>query len=428
MWKRTMVAGGLLLTALVGIAAASGTAGAVDTSFGVGGIVVDANGGHLGLATLSDGDIVGVGAVYGSTHTYWYVRRYDADGDVDTGFGTAGTVTLFNSVSQGGNAVAVQADAQGRLLVGGVTTSTYTFVNRRGKTRTRTAYAGMVVRLDADGDLDLSFGNGGSVFLAPMGQVEAMVIQPDGKIVVSGAYRKKGKDYLYAARLTGSGDLDPSFGSGGLVKATTPSSLANFHCMALQSTGRIVLGAHLNGSTWTVLRLKPNGAYDASFGLRTQSQSVLLAIAVDSSDRVVAAGTPQVSDWLDYQCRVVRYNSGGAKDSTFGSNGLVTVPTLDGFYAAGGGVLLGGNRITVGGAVIPANGPTPFAFGAVRLLSNGGLDASFGNGGLSDTISDGSAMGVGAFAAAEDALGRILIGGITQTATPAAALARFCDD
>ncbi len=80
-----------------------------------------------------------------------------------------------------------------------------------------------VMRYTVSGDLDVTFGNGG-VVTTPIGPgsdtAQAVTIQPDGKIVAAG-YADNGRDdELGVARCTVAGALDPTIGNGGAV--TTP--------------------------------------------------------------------------------------------------------------------------------------------------------------------------------------------------------------
>src|SRR5438445_8472740 len=137
-------------------------------------------------------------------------------GDLDPTFGTGGMVmTDINRSTDIANAVAVQAD--GKLVVVG-----QTYKNNDYSTED---FA--VTRYNTDGTLDNTFGRGGKVrtdFPGLAAVSSAVVIQPDGKIVVAGGAFPQ---FTFAGnfevvRYNPNGSLDRSFGNGGIVRTTFP--------------------------------------------------------------------------------------------------------------------------------------------------------------------------------------------------------------
>jgi uncharacterized delta-60 repeat protein len=156
------------------------SSGALDTSFGGGGKTsVPEHRLEEGLAVQSDGKIVIAGnvnvGVFPSGSSQFGVMRFGANGSPDSGFGTAGLVTLaFTALNDFGRAIALQAD--GKIVVAGQSSNN---VNPDFG----------IARFNTDGTPDGSFGTGGklsfSFFNAGDG-AESVVVQPDGKIVVGG--------------------------------------------------------------------------------------------------------------------------------------------------------------------------------------------------------------------------------------------------
>lgn len=193
-------------------------AGALDTSFGIGGFSYFNTGafGPAGKATdLSidpDGTILVAGRV-GDNHTYdsFFVARLLADGALDTSFGTSGgmtTVSFGNTIADG-RKMAVQAD--GRIvLVGGV--------GPQGGPDTG------VIRLTANGLPDHSFNGTGSLLLAGVHGYQ-VALQPDGRILIA-ATAATGAQTTAAVvvRLMESGQLDTTFGDrhDGMVTLQVP--------------------------------------------------------------------------------------------------------------------------------------------------------------------------------------------------------------
>jgi len=147
--------------------------------------------------------------------------RYDADGSLDSTFGSAG----FSDTSLGYSARADDAvlEPDGKMLVVGPTDE-----RAYGPRRL------FVARYAPDGTPDATFASGGAALaeVQPGGWRNWMALQPDGKIVVAGAFG--------VARLRGDGTLDPTFGSGGVAQGPVAAL-----SLALQPDGRIVVGGFM---------------------------------------------------------------------------------------------------------------------------------------------------------------------------------------
>ncbi len=109
-----------------------------------------------------------------------------------------------------------------------------------------------VSRLNANGTVDQTFGINGVVTIDVSGQAdvpEAVVVQPDGKIVIAGiGYNGPQFDFVMA-RLNADGTLDSTFGNGGKVLIDMgPGSYNEIWDLALQADGRILAGGNLSNS------------------------------------------------------------------------------------------------------------------------------------------------------------------------------------
>jgi uncharacterized delta-60 repeat protein len=251
----------------------------------------------------------------------------------------------------------------------------------------------VATRMTSAGGLDPSFGRNGIVTVAINGGAgvdsgDALVLQPDRKIVIAGA----GRDGAYgpltfaAVRLTTNGSLDPSFGQDGIVNVPIGSySIAN--AVALQSDGKIVLGgtaleAH---NEFAAARLNPDGTLDKTFardGTTTFPSRTGGAWALDiqSDGKTVLAGQ---TDYSNPQLRgaqqfmAARLNLDGSPDTTFGSGGIVTIPV--GATALGFGLA----QMSDGELLLAGLGYTSTNVNATMKLTSGGvLDPRYGNGGI----------------------------------------------
>ena len=153
------------------------------------------------------------------------------------------------------SAVAIQPN--GKIVVGGFTYAS--------------GLAFALIRLNANGNLDPSFGSGGALLtdmLTGMGgdsQVAALAIQPSGKIVAAGYASIRGFYSDFAlARYTDNGTLDPTFGTGGKV-LTDLGGTAGIASLVAQRNGRIVAGGTAGGD-FAVARYTDKGSLDQTFG------------------------------------------------------------------------------------------------------------------------------------------------------------------
>lgn len=253
-----------------------------------------------------------------------------------------------------------------------------------------------------DGDLDPSFGNGGRVMtdLAHSTDIaNAVAIQDDGKFVVVGTTYKD-NDYSHedfaVARYNPNGTLDPSFGNHGRVRTDFPGLAAVPSSVVIQPDGKIVVAGGAFPlfeflGDFKIVRYNPNGSLDTSFGnggIVTTSfpgqGSYASAVALQPDGRIIAAGTDFVDfsgdDSSNTDFALARYDANGAPDSTFGIAGQVTTD-FDGFNDDAFSILVqaDGKLVAVGSAKRPT---TFYDFAAVRYLSNGMIDTTFGTGGM----------------------------------------------
>jgi uncharacterized delta-60 repeat protein len=324
--------------------------GSLDATFGVDGIVLSnvklffpdtteyyyGGGGGFAIALQSDGKIVSGGVARSkSGNTEFVLIRYHADGSADTSFGTNGMV--ITDLASGSwdrlHDIAVQDD--GRIVAVG---STATAVEP-----SVTNFA--LVRYHPNGRQDHSFGSIGLVttdFGFEDCVAKAVVLQPDGKIVVAGEARDGGY-YVALARYCPDGSLDITFGTGGLVITAEPLywSYIFANDVELQSDGKIVI-AGKNGWDVGLFRYNCDGSLDATFGIDGKvitefgSSSCAYSLALQPDGKIVAAGAARVSIGNDWGNNFIlaRYNNDGTLDISFGTDGKVE--TVVGESADGG--------------------------------------------------------------------------------------------
>lgn len=222
--------------------------GQVDTTYGSNGWSrANVGGGYdvpRAAVLTPDGGVVLAGRVApsGGSNGDVGLVKFTAAGVPDTAFGTGGTGTVRRITPEHDEARDIVAMPDGRLLV----------VGERGATNTGGPYVLWLARYLANGQLDTTFGSGGIATLATPLSGYAVAVQADGAVWVAGgtpAANGSSADYGLA-RFTATGQPDGSFGSGGLLAVDLFGGFDTPGAMLLQPDGRVVVaGSANNGST-----------------------------------------------------------------------------------------------------------------------------------------------------------------------------------
>jgi uncharacterized delta-60 repeat protein len=286
-----------------------------------------------------------------------YIARLNTDGTLDATFAPTGTG--LNSYVR---TLTLQPD--GKVLVGGDFTS-YDGIQR-----------GHLARLNSDGTLDTTFLQSGSGF---NDLVRAIAVQPDGKIIVVGAYNSfNGTNRSRVARLNVDGSLDTNFLQSGSGTDGTVGAVA------LQPDGKIVIGGLFFEYTSIprrfIARLNTDGTLDNTFTQTgTGLNGTVLSIAVQRDGKLAIAGGFRSYNGTSREF-LARLNSDGTLDSSFGQTGT----GLDGVVVTL--ALQPDEKVIVSGFLTSYNG-TPRKYIA-RFNTDGTLDATFNQTGtgLSDYV------------------------------------------
>ncbi|MBK7857343.1 MAG: hypothetical protein IPJ65_01715 [Archangiaceae bacterium] len=341
-----------------GTGAVGGGTGAVGGGTGAGGT------GAVGGGTGAVGG--GTGAVGGGTGTAGgTVPPSDAGPGLFAAFGDGGWTTgQLGSLDEEAFAAALQPD--GRIVVAG-----------------RSLRTGgndfLVLRLLADGRLDPSFNGTGRVVLDFDGgedQAHAVLVQPDGRIVVAGFSNGLTGSYAFTAtRLTSTGGRDPSFGDR--FYRFGPASSDNASAMLQQPDGKLVLAGLTTNpiNRWAVMRLLGDGSLDPGFADAGQptffsAQSGCASLLLRPDGRLVLGG------WSFNGISVVRPAWVGLLPD--GTNDPTLPPSVR--------PLAGGFENVTAMTLDPAGGIVSALSSryVVRFVPDGGpLDPTFGDGGRS---------------------------------------------
>jgi uncharacterized delta-60 repeat protein len=361
--------------------------GALDTSFGSGGKkTINFGGTDAARVVLvqSNGRIVLAGGG-GPSGSAFCVVRLRTNGTLDTTFGSGGKKTIDfggeNDTAFGG---ALQAD--GKIVLAG-----------------DSDFRVAVVRLKTDGALDASFeGDGRKLFSwGPIGRAQAVVVTPNGKILIGGFSGPEGGN-VQVARLNANGLLDKTFGVQG--KAAIDFGGDDFGlAMALQANGRILIAGRSTVGGAVVARLRATGALDPDFdgdGRVALAGSVTATAILVQPDRKIVA----VGDTAGQQkTTVTRLMPNGSLDTTFGTGGTATIDFGSLADIPGGAALQPDGRIVVAGYSQDLEDVT-----VTRLTANGSPDPTFGTAGKATVDFGAATFG---FAVALQSNGRIVVAG-----------------
>jgi uncharacterized delta-60 repeat protein len=205
------------------------------------------------------------------------LARLNANGALDTTFGTGGKAPVDFGGDDFGLAMARQAN--GRILVAG-----------------RSSASGAVVaRLRTNGTLDPDFDGDGRVTLPGGGGARAVLVQPDRQIVVAG--NANGSEMMTVTRLKTNGSLDTTFDSDGTATIDFGSLADLANDAVLQPDGKIVVAGYTQADEdVAVARINANGSPDTTFGAAgkvTVDFEVATfgnAVALQPNGRIVVAG------------------------------------------------------------------------------------------------------------------------------------------
>jgi len=403
--------------------------GELDPSFGIGGQVATDFGRSAenanAVAVQADGKLVVAGSTLPKNDLDgqdFALARYNSNGSLDRTFGARGKAkTDFPGLEAVISAIAIQPD--GKIVVAGGAFPLLVFLGDL-----------TVARYNSNGSLDSSFGRGGIVTLEFGDQGSygfALALQADGKIVVAGTHfvdfstdDSSNTDFALA-RLNNDGALDPTFGNGGLVTTDFDTFNDDAFSLLIQPDGKIIaVGSAKNPTNFydfAAARYLSNGTLDTTFGIAGKVRTDFGAHNFDQAraavlqpdGRLVAAGFAISHGGGVQNFALARYDSRGKLDSTFANTGKTQVDF--GSCCQSAYSLLqqaDGKLIAVG---YPNSGASDSDFLLARLNDNGSLDETFGVGGQVRT-SFGDLNG-GANGAVLQPDGKIVVVGFQATAS-----------
>lgn len=286
------------------------------------------------------------------------IARLHGDGSLDLSFdpgsGFSGTYGAVRTV---------QFTSDGKLMVGG------SFTAYQGTTVKN------VVRLHADGSLDTGFDPGSG----PNGEVDAMALLSDGKVLIAGSFTQvSGTTTGRMARLHPDGPLDTGFNLGPTLSGDSP----RIRALALRPDGRILAGGGFTlagGTQFNIVQLLADGAVDASFqagsGAHMGYHNFVQTIRLAPDGKAYIVG-----DFTQYngvfRSRMARIHADGSVDTTWDPGAGPTLgPVISGPMPITTCVLLPDGRLIVGGWFLEIDGHPRVRMAC--MLPNGTLDPAF---------------------------------------------------
>lgn len=383
------------------------------------------------LAIQADGKIVtagyiGLSGVSGTTAEDFYLRRFNADGSPDTDFGDDGIV--IQDLSGGTDAAwDVEIQSDGKILATGFGWQSWE--------------RALVMRFNTNGSMDTDFSGDGMAAIEIGGFIDRLwdiEIQDDGKIVGCGTCFVSGSNNDWCAmRLNPNGTLDNTFGNGGVLTLDLGAVQVSAEDLAILDDGRILMAGYgyVDGAyLMQFAMLNSDGSLDESWsedGLVEVSinnvDDALKSIAIQEDGKILGGGYSRTGN--DYDFALVRLNADGTLDETFGDGGHVITPVstwndfIESIYLKPDGQIVAG-----GHAFTDENG---FDFVVAMYTPDGSLQTAFGSDGIATTALSPNEDYILEVKSAPD--GNILAAGTTVSETSGSevfelALVKFIDD
>ena len=305
------------------------------------------------------------------------LRRFLSDGQPDASFGSNGVLPL----PLGMEARAIAFDASGQIILSGYDPQ---------------EELGWLTRLQPDGQLDLTFGDGGTVHVevgAFTASLINLAIAPNGDILAAGKLKGAANHEGGIFRLSAEGDLLPSFGSSGVLEVGAGNSWDKWR-LTLRSDGRVMVGYNRGDTTniydAVIERFLPDGTPDSSFGqagallIVDTTTTIVADFGIQADGKVIMAG--QLGDLGPVFPWLRRFGANASPDFGYGDQGTILLsPCLANLVNHGFieeiDVRAGGHAYGIGDFGCEAPGQQTLK-SVVSLTADGEIDTTFGQQGF----------------------------------------------
>ncbi len=296
--------------------------------------------------------------------------RLNSDGSTDTTFNSVGYISISIN-AQPFFSKSIIEQSNGKILVSGYTIN-----------GTNNDFA--IVRLNSDGSYDNTFDTDGKA-LFPIGtgndESYGMAVQVDGKIILTGqTYNTTNYDFA-TIRLNNNGSIDTSFAN--LGKAIVQFSGQDYgRSVDIQSNGKIlIVGSGTNAKLY-VIRYNIDGTLDTTFdsdgilastiGLSTTT-SITGVTLIKPKIKSLNDGKILISGTSNTNFSLIKLNSNGTLDTTFGVNGSLESNVLTNDYS-NFLFVRSDDKIITGGGIF--NGTSIYKMQQLLFSSSGIIESS----------------------------------------------------
>ncbi|MFH1120631.1 MAG: T9SS type A sorting domain-containing protein [Bacteroidota bacterium] len=283
----------------------------------------------------------------GSSNGNAAMARLLPDGSYDGSFSEDGKLTLSFGAGNGSSFQKILLQPDGKIVAIGEAYNTNSF-----------DFA--IARFHPDGSADDTFGEGGKTTIDFNNYNDFgrnAILQTDGKIVVVGAAKNSnGNSSIALLRLNADGTPDITFGAGGKTTLTISGVADDYaEAVALDENNRIITGGYSAGD-FLVLRFNTNGIVDPSFGTNgytltdfDEFQDKAYALTIDDDGNIYLGGHGyETGNGGLFHFAVAKYTSNGLPDTTFDLDGKMTI-------------VMGADQSTVFDMVVQPEGKILFA-------------------------------------------------------------------
>lgn len=364
--KTTFITVLFLLAALSPINKVYAQDGSLDVSFDLDGIstttILSSVNNVNAMALQSDGKIVLVGYTNGGSYDYFALVRLNTNGSLDNTFdGDGKVISPVGAWGDRANAVAIQSD--GKIVVA-------------GSSSTGTSGVIALARYNTDGSFDGSFGVVNTVIGGQNDFASAMALQSDGKIVAAGSsFNTSTSQYeMVVTRYKTNGVIDSTFDADGVVITPIGTQGSSASAVVIQSDGKIVVTGNAGNSSGyndvAIVRYNSNGSLDNTFDSDGIAITSFGNSASGSSLALQIDGKLVVAGYNNSNIILLRYSTTGSLDNTFDTDGIVTTPNGSARAVA----IQSDGKIVIAGATTSG---TVSGFSSVRYTTNGSIDNTY---------------------------------------------------
>lgn len=315
--------------------------GSLDINFGTNGIIRCNSGpveGNNSLTIQPDGKIVVLGIQWTQPalnvwNSQFVVERYNSDGSIDTSFATDGkAITTFIAGYNMPKAITMQAD--GKILVVGTSSNSLNYL--------------AIARYTVNGVLDTTFDGDGKVISPIIGSASFVTAHEDGKVLVAATTFSSNVAPTIASftllQYNSNGTPDGTFDGDGIATNPFDANDASYNTISVseQPDGKFLVttsadpyGSYGNPDDFVIRRYNSNGTVDFSFGVNGKAVTtpqpgfnIAKSVTIQADGKILVVGYSRTLPSEQYSSNLVRYQSNGTLDTTFGNDGKVT-PKFD---------------------------------------------------------------------------------------------------